>query len=1553
MVLRVMDMNLFANFWTKKPKFYLFKISIFLVTFLLLLTSCITIPEMPENTSYMGSTDPQENSLIPSEASRGAPRSPRSLSFTEISSGLPSSEYFNYIASGDFNNDGDIDLVFTAETTSSNSAGVYAYTGNGGISWTNTSTGLIRQYAWAGVALCDADEDGYEEIYATDEGWGISGNLGVKVWEYRNNQWNDSATHVSTPLSTGTPYNVFLTNITGDNKSDIVICNNNGIKYFQNNGGNPVTWQERSNGLNSTRQFTALAVADMNKDGLMDIIACDYSDGEHLFIQNTTAPLWRYYGDTFYIPGNCLGLAVGDVNNDTHMDMVFGKHSSGSGIRCLLGNSGGAGGTSFVWTPADNNLPSNYRCYGVKLADIDLDWDLDIVAACSSGNRGMKIYLGNGSTYPGTNMGWTEALNTNLTSTGDWYTTDCPDINGDGSHDIVAVSWGSGVKAWLNNLSADVTPPGFVNDLICTNVTTNSISVNWTAPCDNGTNASTGPVKGYDIRYSTGNINPGNWASATECIGEPVPANPSTQETFKITGLSTNTTYYIALRSRDERPNWSPLSNVVFNTTLPIIDFIRPGQIKDLQTTTPTNNSLNLTWTAPANNGTNLSSGPVVEYDIRYNLSGLITNLTWDGSTEVPVSLTPNLPGLTENYNVTGLQADTTYYFAIKARDERPNWGWISNSPSGTTLDGTPPESIIDLLAIEPTDTSINLTWTAPGDDGNSGTASQYDIRYATTSITGLTWSTAIQCENEPIPQNVGNIEYYNVTGLDPDTTYYFAIKTADEIPLWSGLSNIAFNTTLPSIDTIPPATITDLTASQPTPTNITLRWSAPGDDGNSGICSGYDIRYSIEPVTESIWTILTQCPNPPSPVTPGNQQTYIVSGLLSSQKYYFAVKAFDERPNYSPLSNIANATTLSSNDEVAPNAVTDLSAGTLSSNSIELTWTAPGDDGGSGTVTGYDIRYSTSSITESNWEAASKCDNEPLPQIAGSSESFTVAGLFSSTMYYFALKSFDERPNYSLLSNIASATTYSSDDAILPDRITDLTVLETTETTATLTWTAPGDDGNSGTATAYDIRYAEFAITTGNWDSSIGVLETPTPKSAGQNEIYLVTGLDESITYYFAIKAADEVPNWSPVSNSPLGTTLGTAKPELAVTFTPDEITLESEQSIDLEISVKSKIELQVISDASIELSSNNPELVLSPDNGQTDQTGVLIIGITAPIVDDLTQIILYVNVSKLGFRTNRSQLIITVQPQLIPPIDQFNLHITSNDLTLSQSIIEAGDVITIYANITNIGTRDATVFTVRFFINDQQNGFDQQITSLKINDYYRAELLWTTIEGNHTIRVEVVANEPELESDLTDNSAMITITVLDKDDGEDDRGKSDDKTMGIENYAWILIIIIVIIIVLILFILLMKRKKPMEEAPAPSYERVIDQEQVQEPTESIGPEQLEEPTPSPIQEDLVTEQEIPSEEPGVTPETEATPMLGMEEQPPAQPVETPPHKLAQEVPVEEPGQEQLQEPTGEEQPTQEQTVAEVKQFPCPICQNKIPLNTSPCPQCGTELNW
>ena len=113
--------------------------------------------------------------------------------------------------------------------------------------------------------------------------------------------------------------------------------------------------------------------------------------------------------------------------------------------------------------------------------------------------------------------------------------------------------------------------------------------------------------------------------------------------------------------------------------------------------------------------------------------------------------------------------------------------------------------------------------------------------------------------------------------------------------------------------------------------------------------------------------------------------------------------------------------------------------------------------------------------------------------------------------------------------------------DAIPPAAVTDLSVAGLTLTSVTLMWTAPGDDGNWENATRYDIRYSQSPISTGiEWNVASRVSGAPAPGPTGSRESFNVTSLSHSTEYWFALKTADDVFNWSNLSNSVKGTTLG-----------------------------------------------------------------------------------------------------------------------------------------------------------------------------------------------------------------------------------------------------------------------------------------------------------------------------------------------------------------------------------------------------------------------------
>jgi hypothetical protein len=174
----------------------------------------------------------------------------------------------------------------------------------------------------------------------------------------------------------------------------------------------------------------------------------------------------------------------------------------------------------------------------------------------------------------------------------------------------------------------------------------------------------------------------------------------------------------------------------------------------------------------------------------------LSANRQWDDTPPEIVRATKNTQALSTSFNYT-IPKYSMVSFVLPIEEGEP--------PSDTIA----PAAVTNLATSNPTPNSITLSWTAPGDDGNSGTASQYDIRYSTSNITPSNWSSATQASGEPVPQTAGTSQSMTVSSLNSSTAYYFAMKTADEVPNWSGLSNVASGTTQqpgnqpPQIDSI------------------------------------------------------------------------------------------------------------------------------------------------------------------------------------------------------------------------------------------------------------------------------------------------------------------------------------------------------------------------------------------------------------------------------------------------------------------------------------------------------------------------------------------------------------------------------------------------------------------------------------------------------------------------------------------------------------------------------------------------------------------------------
>jgi chitodextrinase len=200
------------------------------------------------------------------------------------------------------------------------------------------------------------------------------------------------------------------------------------------------------------------------------------------------------------------------------------------------------------------------------------------------------------------------------------------------------------------------------------------------------------------------------------------------------------------------------------------------------------------------------------------------------------------------------------------------------------------------------TQTSVTLAWTAPGDDSLTGQATRYDVRWSLTPITSVNdFALATAVAGVPSPQSAGASESVTVSGLTPQTTYWFAVRTMDEVGNTSGLSNPLSATTLVSTDLVRPAPV-PLALDATTSSSATVSWNDVGDDSLTGVASAVEIRWATVPITEGNWAAATAVFGVPQPGAPGTHHQLAVPGLDRTRDLWFAARARDKVNHVSAL---------------------------------------------------------------------------------------------------------------------------------------------------------------------------------------------------------------------------------------------------------------------------------------------------------------------------------------------------------------------------------------------------------------------------------------------------------------------------------------------------------------------------------------------------------------------------------------------------------------------------------------------------------------------------
>jgi RHS repeat-associated protein len=335
-----------------------------------------------------------------------------------------------------------------------------------------------------GVRFADVNADGYVDIIQADgdeSGQHLTFlNNGINGWE-GTSRWQLPILDGGFTENDGSGDNaVQLADVNGDGFVDILQADgddpdqhrtylNNGVDGWvfttdwlvpvMDNGG---FTESDGNGDNGVR------LADVNGDGLVDIIQADDSDQRRTLLNNgvngwTTSTLWQFPvidngGFTENGGEGDNGVRFADVNGDGLVDIV---QADGDDQRATFLNNGvNAWVSTTAWRvpvidhggfTEDDGSGDN----GVRLADVNGDGFVDIVQA--DGDKQRAVYLNNGVD------GWMEVRSWQIPEIsqggftekdgGDDNGVRLVDVNGDGFVDIVHADGGSERRTYLNGVT--------------------------------------------------------------------------------------------------------------------------------------------------------------------------------------------------------------------------------------------------------------------------------------------------------------------------------------------------------------------------------------------------------------------------------------------------------------------------------------------------------------------------------------------------------------------------------------------------------------------------------------------------------------------------------------------------------------------------------------------------------------------------------------------------------------------------------------------------------------------------------------------------------------------------------------------------------------------------------------------------------------------------------------------------------------------------------------------------------------------------------------------